>query len=112
MKLLYSVFDTKAKAYGLLIAENHDAVATRNFAAAVMEPGSTLNKFPQDFELHRVGEFHDRTGEFIAGPDGEEPRFEPFPSPRLVPLAKPFVVTTAAAVLAMQASGPQLAKEA
>lgn len=112
MKLLYSVFDVQSKAYGLLIAENHDAVATRNFAAAVMEPGSTLNKFPQDFELHRVGEFHDVTGEFRLSASADVPEFFPFLSPRLVPLDKPFVVTTAAAVLAMQASGPQLAKEA
>lgn len=59
MKRLYAIFDKKAKSYGPIFGVPHDAVAIREFGAAVESPNSVLAKYPEDFELHVVGSFFD-----------------------------------------------------
>lgn len=59
MKLLYAVYDKKASAYGPVMQIGHDAVATREFGAICEHERSTIAKYPEDFELHCIGEFHD-----------------------------------------------------
>lgn len=93
MRRLYSVFDLKAKAYGPVMAYAHPAQAVRDFSQAVQDPQSTLCKYPEDFELQDLGGMDDGA---------------PVPVEGTVPV----VVITASAVKAMQATGPQLAREA
>lgn len=59
MKRVYSVYDVKARAYGPVFGVGHDAVAIREFGAAISQNGSTLGSYPNDFELHCVGSFSD-----------------------------------------------------
>lgn len=59
MKYVYSVYDNKSKSYGPLFAVGHDAVATREFGAVMSQPDCPFVKYPDDFELHRLGEFND-----------------------------------------------------
>ena len=59
MKILYSIFDNKSKSYGPVFSVPHDAVATREFGGAVSNEQSALSKYPDDFELHALGVFHD-----------------------------------------------------
>lgn len=59
MKKLYSVFDSKAQSYGPIFGVPNDVVATREFVAVVVAKDSVINKYPDDFELHCVGEFLD-----------------------------------------------------
>lgn len=70
MKLLYAVFDKKARAYGPIVSAAHDAVATRDFVAACSDGQSALSRFPEDFELHGVGEFQDSL--FLGVKDGKD----------------------------------------
>lgn len=62
MKRLYSIFDNKSKTYGPIFGVPHDAVAVREFGGAVLNEQSGISRYPDDFELHRIGEFRDVEG--------------------------------------------------
>lgn len=59
MKRLYSMYDNKSESYGPIFAVPHDAVAVREFGSAILNPQSGLSKYPDDFELHYLGNFFD-----------------------------------------------------
>lgn len=59
MKKIYSIFDRKSTSYGPLFCVPHDAIAVRELGAAMRQERSSLAVYPDDFELHCVGEFHD-----------------------------------------------------
>lgn len=48
---LYALHDKKAQALSNFVVERSDAVATRFFAEAVLQPNSVIGKYPDDFEL-------------------------------------------------------------
>lgn len=48
---LYALHDKKAKSLSNFVVERSDAVATRFFAEAVLQPNSVIGKYPDDFEL-------------------------------------------------------------
>lgn len=48
---LYALHDKKAKSFSSFFVDRNDTVASRNFAAAVMQEGSLYAKYPEDFEL-------------------------------------------------------------
>lgn len=93
MRFLYAVFDRKAQSYGPVMSYPHDAVATRDFGTACADSNSMLSKYPEDFELRCIGTLDD--GDFCP-----------------VTSCEPHVVVTAAAVKAMNESGPELVREA
>lgn len=88
MRLLYAIYDKKAETYGPVVSAAHDAVATRDFASSCADERTALHQYPQDFELHRLGTFHD-----VASPIAE--------AGELVVHAKPVLIVTAEAVRAM-----------
>lgn len=98
MKRLYSVRDVKADAFGPVMAFGHDAVAVRSFDDLLQAEGTITARHPEDFELVEVGAFWD--DEAPGREDGL----------RVVGV-KPRVIVTGAALQAMRAQGPQLAKE-
>jgi len=51
---LYALHDKKAEALSAFHVEKSDAVATRRFVQAVLEPKSVLGEFADDFELVAV----------------------------------------------------------
>lgn len=61
IKFLYSVYDSKARAYGNPFVSVRQEMAVRDFTAAVRDPSTQLNKFPEDFTLVEIGEFDDET---------------------------------------------------
>lgn len=91
---LYSVWDRKAKAYGPVMAYQHEAQAVRDFGQACADPQSMLSKYPDDFELHRIADVAD------------EEEFQP------VVGCRPECVVTAQAVIAIGSSGPRMEREA
>lgn len=99
---LYSVLDVKAQQYGPIMALHHDAVAIREFAAAIDQPNSMISQYPQDFELHCVGTFE------------AEVKSVALSAAELLPVVGcvPVVVVTATALVASRASGPAIVKEA
>lgn len=72
MKFLYCVYDRKAKAYGPLTAYRNDTVAIRDFSQVVADKDSIISKYPEDFELHKLGTFVDDPA---GTPEGELPDF-------------------------------------
>lgn len=59
---MYSIFDTKASLFGGPFFAFNDGVAQRNVAASVRGGDSLLSKFPEDYQLFRVGAFDDQSG--------------------------------------------------
>lgn len=62
LQKMFSIFDVKAKAFGVPFFAFNAALAQRSVAAAVRAGESTLAKFPEDFVLYEVGVFDDATG--------------------------------------------------
>lgn len=58
---MFSIYDSKAKAYSLPFHAVNDHVAMRMVGAAVNDPGTTLNKHPEDFVLYEIARFDDET---------------------------------------------------
>lgn len=56
MTKIYSVYDKKSSSYGPLFEVGHDAIAVREFGNAIVQPRSPLAQYPDDFELHVIGE--------------------------------------------------------
>lgn len=61
---LYAVYDNKSKSYGPIFEVGHDAVAIREFGSAISVERSPFAKYPDDFELHVIGE---KAAEFPHG---------------------------------------------
>lgn len=62
---VFSIFDSKAAAYGQPFFAYNEGIAQRNVAAS-LDSDSLLAKFPQDYSLFVIGTFDDATGELKA----------------------------------------------
>lgn len=63
---LFCVYDKKAAFYsGQIFAEESAIQALRGFDTAVNAERSQLSQFPDDFELHQLGEWDKQTGEIL-----------------------------------------------
>lgn len=70
MKGLYVVRDTLADEYvGQPLFFSHDAAAIRFFGDAVADPKTSLNKYPNDHALWRIGSVDSDTGAFVSTGD-------------------------------------------
>lgn len=61
---VFSVRDLKADFYSPRIDQN-EASCVRWFSMTVNTPGTTLNSFPGDFQLFKIGEFDASSGRLI-----------------------------------------------
>ncbi|WMC01497.1 nonstructural protein [Microvirus D_HF4_340] len=69
MKLIIvAVRDIKTDVFGTPIFVNHQGAAIRSFGdqctGTVQNADQTLMQHPEDFELYKLGEYDDNTGEF------------------------------------------------
>lgn len=64
---LYALYDRKAEGFSAYQVAKADAVVSREFAQAVLEPKSLLGKYPDDFALVCFGE--------VPGEPSEEGEF-------------------------------------
>lgn len=65
---LYALLDKKSGAYSAYQVQKFDAAVSRDFAQAVLQKDSLLGKYPDDFELVRLGQVPDgpdEDGEFM-----------------------------------------------
>jgi len=65
MKKVCSVYDNKAKLFSLPFFSHSLATATRDFQAAALDVNSQISKYPGDFELWTIGEWHEETGVMV-----------------------------------------------
>lgn len=63
MKLkIYSVYDKKSMVYHPGQYCHNDGHAMRFFAMQFQNPDTVMGKYPEDFDIYRIGEFDDATG--------------------------------------------------
>lgn len=64
---IYGFYDVKSRSYigdtAGLVLFRHDAVAMRSFGDLCRQEGSIFAKHPDDYEMHRVGEFDTESGQ-------------------------------------------------
>jgi len=65
---VFSVFDSKAKAWLPPFISPNAAVAIRSFEAAANQAGHDFNRFAGDFILFEVGEWSEVNGELLNIP--------------------------------------------
>lgn len=63
IKQLVGIYDKKAKCYISINEVPNTAMACRDFMSACKDEKSTLAKFPEDFQIEKIGEFNDQNGE-------------------------------------------------
>ncbi len=64
VKMVFSVFDSKAEAFLLPIHCVTRGVALRVFQAAVLDSQHEFHRFAGDYTLFELGEFDEMTGKF------------------------------------------------
>lgn len=63
MNVICSVYDQKARYFSAPFTSSTEETAVRDFARAVSDTRSMVDKFPQDYELHLLGSFNELSGE-------------------------------------------------
>lgn len=61
---VFSVYDSKLKAFMLPFFQQNIALAIRAFKTGANDPESQLCGHPEDFSLHHLGDFDDELGVF------------------------------------------------
>lgn len=61
---IYSIRDQKAEIFNAPFYQKTHGEAERNFQELVNDEKSTVNKYPDDFDLYYLGEYDDNTGKF------------------------------------------------
>lgn len=69
---VYSVFDKKAKCYDALYCFSCDADAVRFFDMLIFSRESKLCKYPEDFDLFRIGYFDPSSGNGLMSLESRE----------------------------------------
>lgn len=64
-KKLYGIKDIKIGICEVMIGIN-DGAMVRNFTMAVKDKNTMIGKFPEDFELWKLGEIAEKSGEFSS----------------------------------------------
>lgn len=62
---VYAIFDKAAQAYCSTFTASNNAVAARNFRAAMTDKGTMFNQNPADFSLWKLALWDDITGDFM-----------------------------------------------
>lgn len=60
--LAFSIRDSKAEVFYTPFFSKTHGEAERNFRQAVNDEKTTLNKYPEDFDLYYLGKYDDNTG--------------------------------------------------
>lgn len=59
---VFSIRDAKAEVFNTPFFQKTHGEAERNFRTIVNDEKSTVNKFPEDFDLYYLGDYDDNTG--------------------------------------------------
>lgn len=68
---LFSIRDAKAEKFYPPFVKSAHGEAERDFMTAVRDDKSTINKYPQDFDLYYLGQFNDEDGKMELLPSPE-----------------------------------------
>ena len=73
---IYSLFDTKAKAYAQPFFSLNDETAVRATAHLVNTKDHEISHYVEDYSIYKIGEFDDETGKIFT--DAERLQFPQF----------------------------------
>lgn len=59
---MYTIRDSKAEIYGNPFYQKSHGEAERNFKSLTNDGKSTVNQYPEDFDLYYLGIYDDQTG--------------------------------------------------
>lgn len=59
---MFSVRDQKAQIFNPPFYAHTPGEAERNFTRLAKDPQSTINQFPEDYDLYEIGSYDDQTG--------------------------------------------------
>lgn len=62
---VFSIYDSKAKAFTWPWKEKTNETAQRAFQTLVMDPSTTIAKAPADYTLFRIGDWNEDEGVFV-----------------------------------------------
>jgi len=63
---MYCIYDRKLREYGSILLSPNPGAMYRTCQVGIKGTNSLMEKYPQDFELHRIGTFNTSTGEIEA----------------------------------------------
>lgn len=63
---LYSIFDVKAKHYGMPMSFYNDATAVRFFSNLIKKPDTVYHDSPDDFSFFRIADLNSETGLIVS----------------------------------------------
>lgn len=63
---VFTIRDSKAETFGQPFFQKTHGEAERNFTQLAKDPKSTINTFPEDFDLYYLGIYDDQKGTFGA----------------------------------------------
>lgn len=66
MKLVFSVYDSKAEAFLQPFFTDASGVAVRMFQSAVADGNHDFNKYAEDFTLYEIGGFDEASGQLMS----------------------------------------------
>lgn len=69
---VYAIYDSKSKTFGQPFFSNTNGTAQRDFTNLVNDRQTQVNKYPDDFTLHHIGEYDDALG-LVSPPDTGAP---------------------------------------
>ncbi|AXH74004.1 MAG: nonstructural protein [Microviridae sp.] len=61
---MFSIYDQKSGTFHVPFFKPTHGEAERDFRSAVNDPKSTLNQYPDDFDLYYLGEYDSNVGKF------------------------------------------------
>lgn len=59
---IYSIRDSKSEVFNTPFYQKSHGEAERNFRTLVNDGKSTINQYPEDFDLYYLGDYDDNTG--------------------------------------------------
>lgn len=63
---MYAIRDAKSEAFLNPFFKITHGEAERDFHQAVNDPQTSLNKYPEDFDLYYLGQYDDRSGKLTS----------------------------------------------
>lgn len=65
---VYAMFDRKMKEFGAVATARNDDTIKRQLSTQLKGSGSMMEKYPDDFDVFRIGMFDPETGELARVP--------------------------------------------
>lgn len=63
---LYAVYDTKGSFYFPPFCAGNDELAIRSILTMVLEGKTNISRFPEDYQIFRLGEFDDQSSKILS----------------------------------------------